>query len=338
MYGSTTAILDSNNQVTNDMLDADAATYVVSVPGSTSNLGAGFDAVGMAVDRWLTLCARVNAVGSTASITREGTLARLQCAPGDDLIWSGFAAACDLLGRVSPDGVDISATSDIPVARGLGSSAAAVVAGALLANAILDGGLDDKAIIDIAAAIEGHPDNVAPSVLGGAVLSVRTSKGGYASVPIAVHQSLRFVFLVPDFEVETSVARAVLPPTLPYHVAVTAAGRAAALIAGLQSGDPDMLGPAMDDVLHVPFRRSLVRGYDVVTAAAIHAGAVGATLSGSGSAVVAVAREDVADCVRDAAQSAWRAEGVVTNAFITAAEPRGAIVDTAPTRAVKSHE
>ena len=303
--------------------------FSVRVPASTSNLGAGFDAVGMAIDRWLTVGARIHADESPVVVTREGTLARLNCAHADDLIWRGFVATCGALDHPVPNGVEIFATSDIPVARGLGSSAAAVVAGALLANAVLGGDLDHTAIIDIAASLEGHPDNVAPSTLGGAVLSVRTAPHRYRSTPIAVHPSLRFVFLVPDFEVRTSVARAVLPATVPYDVAVNAAGRAAALIAGLQTADAAILGPALDDVLHVPFRRSLVGGYDVVTTAAIDAGAIGATLSGSGSSIVAVARRDVAERVRDAARHAWRSAGVIADAFVTAAEPRGATIGAA---------
>jgi len=253
----------------------------------------------------------------------------LNCADSEDLIWRGFVATCNTLGRTPPNGVEIFATSDIPVARGLGSSAAAVVAGVLLANAVLDGELDRAAIVDIAASLEGHPDNVAPSTFGGAVLSVRTSAHRYRSAPIAVHPSLRFVFLVPDFEVRTSVARSVLPDTVAYDVAVNAAGRAAALIAGLQTADATILGPALDDVLHVPFRRSLIRGYDAVTTAAIAAGAIGATLSGSGSAIVAVARRDVAEKIREAAQGAWRSAGVTAEAFVTAAEPRGATIGAA---------
>jgi homoserine kinase len=304
-----------------------ARAFSVRVPASTSNLGAGFDAVGMAVDRWLTVDARVDASDAAVTITRAGTLVQVDCAHADDLIWRGFVAACVALRRTPPRGIALSAQSDIPVARGLGSSAAAVVAGALLANATLDGDLDDAAIIDVAASLEGHPDNVAPSTLGGAVLSVRTSGHHYSSATIAVHSSLRFVFLVPDFEVRTSVARAVLPATIPYDTAVNAAGRAAALIIGLQTADPNILAPALDDVLHVPFRRSLIRGYDSVITAAVAAGAFGATLSGSGSTIVAVAHTSIADAVRDAALSAWRSAGVNAEAFITAAELHGAVID-----------
>jgi homoserine kinase len=305
-----------------------ARSFDVRVPASASNLGAGFDFIGMAVDRWLELTAHATDSDNPVAFRRAGTLTGLDCKDEDDLIWRGFVAACVALRRTPPRGIEIDVTSAIPVARGLGSSASAIVAGVLLANTLFDGALDEPAMIDIAASLEGHPDNVAPSVLGGAVLSVRTSGHNYHSARLAVHSSLRFVFLVPDFEVRTSVARAALPSQLAFETAVGAAARAAALVVGLQSGDAAILKPALDDVLHVPFRRSLITGYDTVTVAAIAAGAVGATLSGSGSTIVAVATETTAAAVREAALSAWKSCGVKAESFVTAAELRGATVDT----------
>lgn len=304
------------------------SVFTIRVPASTSNLGAGFDCVGMAIDRQLQITARANGKNDAVIINRSGTLATLDCAYPDDLIWRGFVAACVALRRTPPDGIELDATSDIPIARGLGSSAAAIVAGVLLANTLFDGGLDDAAVIDIAASLEGHPDNVAPSVLGGAVLSVRTTGHHYHSAPIGVHQSLRFVFVVPDFEVRTAVARAALPAQIDYATAVSAAARAAALIVGLQSGDATILRPAMDDVLHVPFRRALIPGYEFVTQAAISAGAIGATLSGSGSTIVAVATSGTEHVVADAAVLAWRSVGVAAESFVSEAEPYGARLNT----------
>ncbi|MFI5239432.1 MAG: homoserine kinase, partial [Gemmatimonadales bacterium] len=226
----------------------------VRVPASTSNIGAGFDSVGMAIGRWLEATARATGTDQRVAINRAGTLAELDVTDENDLIWRGFVAACVALRRTPPAGIEIDAVSDIPVARGLGSSAAATVAGVLLANVLLDGVLDNAAVIDIATSLEGHPDNVAPSVLGGAVLSLESSGHHYHSARLTVHPSLRFVFIVPNFEVRTSVARAALPAQLDFAPSVTAAARAAALVVGLQTGDAGALSSALDDVLHVPFR------------------------------------------------------------------------------------
>lgn len=302
--------------------------FTIRVPGSTSNLGAGFDCVGMAIGRWLDVIARVRTGAAPVTIRRAGTLSNLDCLAQDDLIWRGFVATCAALRQTPPRGIEIDATSNIPIARGLGSSAAAIVAGASLANAVLDADLDIASIIDIAAALEGHPDNVAPSTLGGAVLSVRGSGHHVISAPLVVHPSLRFVFIIPDFEVRTSAARAVLPDSLDFATAVTAASRSAALVVGLQTGDPQLLRTALDDVLHVPFRRELVRGYEAVTVAATSAGAIGATLSGSGSTIVAVATAATAAGVSDAAALVWRSLGVGVHAFVTAAETAGVSLNT----------
>jgi homoserine kinase len=296
------------------------ASVTVRVPGSTSNLGAGFDCVGVAVDRRLTLTARLASSSSAAvAIERRGTLDAVTVAAEQDLCYRGFLKACDAAGRTSPPAVSLSAESGIPVARGLGSSAAAAVAGAAAASALLGLRLEPDALVDLCTELEGHPDNVAPAVYGGAVLAVRAATDNRLVVTaLAVHASLALVFAVPDFVVETKQARAVLPGSVPHATAVTGAGRAAALIQGLASGDPRLLALALDDVLHVPFRRALVSGYDAIASAAQQAGAFGATLSGSGPTLVAVAPGERASGVAAAMVSAWREAGVRAESFVLA--------------------
>ncbi len=296
------------------------ATVRVRVPGSTSNLGAGFDCVGVAVDRWLHVAARIVPSGPP-SVERQGTLRTLALAPEGDLLYRGFAAACRRAGREVPAGVTLVAESNIPVARGLGSSAAAAVAGAAAATALLDLGLDRAAIATLCTELEGHADNVAPSVYGGAALVLLTA-GQLVVTPLVVHQSLALSFAVPEFTVETKRARAALPDTVTHAQAVQAAAKSAALVHGLAHGDTRLLAAGFDDVLHVPYRRSLVPGYDVVTAAARAAGAFGATLSGSGPTLVAVAPLAHTAAVGDAMVRAWRECGTSAEAF-TVARPAG---------------
>jgi homoserine kinase len=300
----------------------------VRVPGSTSNLGAGFDCVGMAVDLWLAASVVVEGDGAAedagelvVTVRREGTLASLAHPGTADLTYVGFAAACAACARPLPHRLDFSLASDIPVARGLGSSAAAIVAGAALANAALDLGLGARDVATLCARIEGHPDNAGAAVFGGAVLGV-TAGGAqgareYAFSPLAVHAGLAFVFAVPDFEVTTAAARAVLPPSLPYTVAVAAAAKSAALVQGLATGDGALLASALDDVLHVPYRREIVRDYAAVVGAARAAGAFGATLSGSGSAIVAIAPRAAADRIAAAMCRQWGEGGVGAGTIVT---------------------
>lgn len=304
------------------------ATCFVRVPGSTSNLGAGFDCVGMAIARRLDVRGTLADSGGVV-VHRAGTLADLGCSPTDDLIWRGFVATCVAARRAVPDHVVFDAESDVPVGRGLGSSAAAVVAGALLANRIIGGALSITELLDVAATLEGHPDNVAPSLFGGAVLSVPASGHRYHSVPLTVHPSLRFVFAVPGFEVETAHARALLPERVAHAAAVRAAAGSAALVTGLERADPVLLAHALDDVLHVPFRRALIPGYDSLVRAAKDAGAFGATLSGSGSSLVAVTIPRDEQRVAAALRRAWSAAGVACETFVTTADAPGATLDGA---------
>jgi len=299
------------------------ASVTVRVAGSTSNLGAGFDCIGVAIGRWLRVTARTapDAAGRLVTIERGGTLGSLDTAPEADLLYRGFVAACRRARQEVPAGLVLTADSDIPVARGLGSSAAATVAGAAAAAALLELKLDAPALAELASELEGHPDNVAPAVFGGANLVLR-GPDGLVVTSLPIHASLALVFAVPDFTVETKHARAALPATLPHADAVRAAAKSAALVHGLAHADERLLAAGLDDVLHVPFRRALVSGYDEVTSAARQAGAYGATLSGSGPTVVAVVAADGVRAVGDAMVRAWGARGIAAETF-HAARPAG---------------
>jgi len=294
-------------------------TARVRVPASSSNLGSGFDCVGIAIDRWLTASVTIDGATSGFSIRRRGKLSAVKVRADQDLFTRGFRAACAAGGVPTPGGVTIEATSDIPVGYGLGSSAAAIVAGALLADSALGLGLSRAQVLEIGTTIEGHPDNVAPAIHGGAVLSVHTS-GGVVSSSLKIAPGIELLIAVPPFPNDTKAARAALPHSVPHPEAAVAASRAAALVQGLATGDAQLLAAALDDVLHVPYRRAQIYGYDAVVRAAKEAGAFGATLSGAGSAILAVAPRDRGPDVATALLCAWRSEGV-TAELIRCAEP-----------------
>ena len=294
------------------------ATVTVRVPGSTANLGSGFDCIGVAVNRWFSVAVRRDpALLAPVRITRGGALAALDTPPDRDLLYTGFHRACAAAGYEPPSGLVMEASSEIPVARGLGSSAAAVVAGAVAARAFCNLSLDDAALTAVCAAVEGHADNVAPTIHGGAILVIASPESPHPWVvsPLELHPSLALVFAIPDFMVATEQARAVLPKSVDYHTAVVAAARSAALVRGLASGDGALLHAGLEDVLHVPYRRTLIKGYDLVTGAALRAGAFGATLSGSGSTLVAIGPGAQAGGVEAAMARAWRTLGVTIETF-----------------------
>ena len=301
----------------------------VRVPGSTSNLGAGFDCVGVAVDRWLTASVVVGNGGSGLTMKRSGANEGIALKPEDDLVHTGFRLACDACAAPVPDALDYDVSSTIPVARGLGASAAAIVAGAFLARGALGLDLGSDAIATLCAREEGHPDNAGPSVFGGAVLGIPThnAASAWAFSELRIHHGITLVFAVPELEVLTSEARAVLPKSVPHLTAVRAAAKAAALIEGLSSGDGALLAFALDDVLHVPFRRQLIPGYDEVVAAATGAGAFGATLSGSGSTLVAIAPRAAAAYVGSAMQAAWKSHDQTAEVIVSDRMVEGAALE-----------
>lgn len=312
-------------------------TARVRVPATSANLGAGFDCIGIAVDRWLSASVEVNdKVGSgnaAITISRDGTLASLALPPEDDLLYAGFIAACAAGGCAVPERLAFSVDSGIPVARGLGSSSAALVAGASLADGALSLGLGPHQLAELCTRIEGHPDNVAPAVFGGAMLGVSFEVQHWVFAPLPVHPSLAFVFIIPPYPIETAVSRAILPREVAHEIAVSAAGKGAALAHGLATGDGALLQIAFDDVLHVPYRRVLVPGLDGVHDAACAAGAYGATLSGSGPTLVAVAPQEAAERVADAMRKRWSTEGVQADSFV---QRRPAMVGSPPVEKASS--
>jgi homoserine kinase len=297
----------------------------VHVPCSTSNLGAGFDCIGLALDRYLDVT--FEPAGGELHIERAGTLTPLHVAARDDAVVRAFSAVFEARGMPVPRG-SLRMTSAIPIARGLGSSAAATVAGLLLAHATLGATEDRMALLADATRIEGHPDNAAPSLFGGLV-GIAFDDGVPRAFPLTLSPRLAFAWAAPAVEVSTSHARSVLPATIDHAAAVRSLSRVAALIAGLATADPVLLEAGFTDELHVPHRLALIPGASAAMEAARAAGAFATTISGSGSGLIAVCpagrERRVADAMADAFRgSSPDAAGVI--AFPVYPSPQGAEV------------
>lgn len=212
--------------------------------------------------------------------------------------------------------------NDIPLARGMGSSSAAIVGGLVAANELLAAGFNRRQLLDIAVAIEGHPDNVAPALLGGLTVCCMDDEGlGVARFDPPA--DLRAVLAIPDYEVSTEQARKVMPAQIPHADGVFNTAHAAAVLAALLSADMRLLGQAMKDRLHEPYRAPLVRGMTDCVAAAREAGAHAAALSGSGPTIVAFVTEGE-DRVLAAMLAALRAHGVTCQGRVARTQGLGA--------------
>jgi homoserine kinase len=275
------------------------------VPSSTSNLGAGFDALGLALAGfWLTVRAEPGGRGlRILELSGEG--ASKLPRDGSNRVLLAAAAAAQRAGvPLETLGAELRIHSDIPLARGLGSSAAAAVAGAYLADTLLEGKLGLDAVLEVAAALEGHPDNVAPALRGGMQVAVKTEDGKFLVCPVALRAPIRAVVFVPNQELSTERARAVLPREVPLKSAVFNLSRAALLVSALAEGRLELLGEAMRDALHQAPRSALMPWLPELIQAALTAGSAGASLSGAGTTVFAFVSPERSGAVAKAMQQA----------------------------------
>ncbi len=259
--------------------------FRIRLPGSTANLGPGYDALGMALSMYNDIAVRTRSQPG-ASFSLEGEGRDILPANEDNLFYRAAQFAAQRAGKTLP-GLEIRMQNNVPLARGLGSSSTAIVAGVVAANRVLRDPFSQMEILDIATAIEGHPDNVSPCLLGGLTASAMDGNR-VACVRALPPAQLRAVVAIPEFELKTEVARHVLPNTISHRDAVFSASRACLVTAALITGNFEHLAIGMQDRLHHPHRAKLIPGFDGILAAAVKAGAWGAALSGAGPTMVAL--------------------------------------------------
>ncbi len=254
----------------------------VRVPATIANLGPAFDTAGVAVTVYNTVHLTLAA---SARVEVQGYGQGSMPEDSSNLVYRAAAKVAARAGRSSA--FALQCHNDIPPGRGLGSSAAAVVGGAVAANEALGRPLSQEDLLDLTWRMEGHADNAAPALLGGVVLA-DVSDGVVRWTRIMPTWDVALVVAVPEFSVATDRARAALPDRVPLADAVTNISHTAWLVTAMLTGRADLLTTAMDDRLHQPYRRSLVPGMEEAFAAARAAGAYGAALCGSGPSVLAV--------------------------------------------------
>lgn len=252
------------------------------IPASSANLGPGFDCFGIA---W-------QCYNEIEFIPREEGLLISGCEEKycneDNLAYKAYHAAMAWAGQ-RESGLEIRfGRTDIPVSRGMGSSAALIVGGVVAANAIHGLELSGSELLAIATSVEGHPDNIAPALFGGFTVS---AMDGIAAVTthFPISEKLFFTLLIPDFELSTDLARSVLPEAVSRQDAIFNISRSALLIKALERGDRQLMRIALEDKLHQPYRTKLIQGFETAEAAAKKLDAMGICISGAGSTLLCIA-------------------------------------------------
>ena len=263
----------------------------LQVPATSANCGPGFDVLGIACTLYNKLTFEITEPQQGLALKVYGEGAEYLKASRKNLAFRGFFAVWD---KVCPDkriGLKVTMENNIPMSRGLGSSSSAIVAGIYAANVLSGNTMTKQQLLNIATEIEGHPDNVAPALLGGFTVSFMDASGAH-SLSLKPPAGLKLIAAVPEQKLATSLARKAIPQTVAHQDAVFNVSRASLLVAALLSGSYEYLGEALEDRLHQPYRAHLIPGLADVFAAAKQAGAYNAIISGAGSTLMAYAAAD----------------------------------------------
>ncbi len=295
----------------------------VRVPATTANIGPGFDCLGLALDLWNEV--RFSLEGDGVVVTVDGPDPAGLPRNERNLVARAFLRFCEEAGAAAPAGLRIHCDIRVPMSSGLGSSSTAIVAGLLGANALMSRPIERDRILELAAAMEGHPDNVAAALLGG--LTIVVQRGDRLLTKKILVPEVHVALAVPDLPFSTRTARAGLPAEVPMADAVFNLQRTPLVVEALRTGDYDLLSQVMDDRLHQAARLKLIPGGRTAWVAAQNAGAAAVAISGSGPSLIAfVSLATDASRIARVMAEAFAAEGVTAIPLGLAASASGATV------------
>ncbi|MEG4301213.1 homoserine kinase [Microcoleus sp. D3_18a_C4] len=306
----------------------ETSTVTVTVPATTANLGPGFDCIGAALSLYnrFQFSRLEPSATEKLKITVTGQEAAKVKTDDSNLAYLAFVKLYDRLNQ-SPPSIAIHIDMQVPLARGLGSSATAIIGGLVGANELAGKPLSQVEVMQLAIELEGHPDNVVPALLGGCRLAAsNTPSGSWEICDIPWHPNIVPVVAIPDFELSTAEARKVLPADYSRADAIFNAAHLGLLVRALETGNQNWLRCALQDKIHQPYRQSLIKGYEAVQQAALNAGAYEMVISGAGPTLLALTDVTNADAVEKAMAAAWGDFGVKAEVRAIGLDTQGAQV------------
>ena len=295
----------------------------VHVPATTANVGPGFDCLGAALQLDNVFEMRCIEGGSERfDLIIEGTEgAHLRGGP-DNLVYRSAQRVWKEAGQ-EPVALEARVRLAVPPARGLGSSATAIVAGLIGANALMGEPLSKEKLLELAIDIEGHPDNVVPSLVGGLCMTAKAASHRWRVVRCEWSRAVQAVVAIPAIRLTTSEARRAMPKAIPVGDAVINLGSLTLLLQGLRTGNGDLITDGMHDRLHEPYRWGLIHGGKAVREAALEAGAWGCVISGAGPSLLALCKPEVAQAVSQAMVRTWHQAGVESRSEVLGVQHEG---------------
>lgn len=303
----------------------------VKVPATTANLGPGFDCLGLALPIYNTITVEETIMPGTGveiNIIDETNEQDIISIPTDEnnIVYKAIELLYNSIGQ-TPDELKITINTHIPIARGLGSSAAVAVGGLLAANKLLGSPADEAALLSIASEIEGHPDNVTPAIVGGFVLASLEEDGSVVYRKLPWPKDWKITVCIPDYELATDIARSVIPEEIPLKDAIFNLKRSAMLVEAVNSADKDLMKIALSDRLHQPYREKLVPGMKEIKEVLKHEDNVmGCVLSGAGPALLVVSYGNNLNKIKEIISKTWLDMGVKSQVYTLDIEENGAVV------------
>ena len=308
----------------------------VKVPATAANLGPGFDCIGMALPIYNTITieetvlpgtgVEINVISDDAAVD-ELSIEHLAL-DENSLVYKAVELLYNSIGQ-SPSELKITIHSNIPIARGLGSSASVIVGGLLAANELLGKPADEAALLSIATEVEGHPDNITPAIVGGLVLSSQEDDCSIVYRKLDWPEEWSITVCVPDYELSTDISRSVLPKDVPMKDAVFNAIRMAMFVKAIDTKDAELMKLALQDKLHQPYRTKLVPGLEKIIENLKHEeNVLGCVLSGAGPSIVIISQKNNLDKIHSIVKDTWASLNVKAVIKTLQIEQNGAQVVT----------